>query len=135
MSIEEIYDEIFDDEYWKKEHKEKVCHLAEKILEQRQETASAVDTIVSLPMWETPEEFGIYKIFEDGSFEYVEGELFWGLIEVINNEKDIIRNEIYLCGINEGGLYAYDVENDVDYYPGWSLEDIKLCMKYEQKAN
>ena len=94
-----------------------------------------LDTIFSLPKWKTPEEFGLYEIFEDGSFKYLEGELFWGLVEVINNKKGIVRNEIYLCGINEGGLYAYDVENDVDYYPGWSLEDINYCMRYEQKAN
>jgi hypothetical protein len=92
------------------------------------------ETMVIAPKWETPDEFGLYEIFDDGSYEFLEGELFWGLVEVKNNKTGKTKNEVYLCGINDSGLYAYDPENDVDYYPGWSLEDIQYCMCYEKKG-
>ena len=94
----------------------------------------AVQQETPTPKWETPDEFGLYEIFDDGSYEFLEGELFWGLVEVKNNKTGKIKNEVYLCGINDNGLYAYDPENDVDYYPGRSLEDVEYCMRYEQKG-
>jgi hypothetical protein len=102
-------------------------------LEQSQEPRPN-ETLVIAPKWETPDEFGLYEIFDDGSYEFLEGELFWGLVEVKNNKTGKIKNEVYLCGINDNGLYAYDPENDVDYYPGWCLEDIQYCMRYEKKG-
>jgi len=98
------------------------------------ETASAVDALVIAQKWELPEDFRLYKFLKDGSYEYLEGAFFWGLVEVYNNKTDKVYNEIYLCGINEGGLYAHDLENDVDYDPGWDLKDIQFCMEYEQKV-
>ena len=99
----------------------------ESRLEQRQETRPH-ETIVIAPKWETPDEFGLYEIFDDGSFQFLHDILFWALIPT--NSK----NEIHLCGVDESGLYGYDLEIEDRYDIGWSLDDVEYCMRYEQKG-
>lgn len=77
--------------------------------------------------WQMPDEFGLYKIFDDGSFEFLHDVLFWALIPT--NTK----NEIHLCGVDESGLYGYDTNIEDRYDTGWSLEDVKMCMRYDKK--
>jgi len=86
------------------------------------------ETIVIAPKWETPDEFGLYEIFDDGSFQFLHDILFWALIPT--NSK----NEIHLCGVDESGLYGYDLEIEDRYDTGWSLDDVEYCMRYEQKG-
>ena len=94
-------------------------------LEQRQEAAQHE---TPAPKWETPDEFGLYEIFDDGSFQFLHDILFWALIPT--NSK----NEIHLCGVDESGLYGYDLEIEDRYDTGWSLDDVEYCMRYEQKG-
>ena len=102
-------------------------NLFNKGLKQRQEPRPH-ETIVIAPKWETPDEFGLYEIFDDGSFQFLHDILFWALIPT--NSK----NEIHLCGVDESGLYGYDLEIEDRYDTGWSLDDVEYCMRYEQKG-
>lgn len=110
---------------------DKACEIISRlnrtiiILEQRLENRQK-ETVA--PKWETPDEFGLYKIFDDGSFEFLHDILFWALIPT--NET----NEIHLCGVDESGLFGYSLEIEDRYDTGWSLEDIQYCMRYEQKG-
>jgi hypothetical protein len=93
------------------------------------ESQSDVDGFVSVPKWETPKEFGLFEIFEDGSFHFLHDILFWALIPTNK------CNEIHLCGIDESGLYGWSLEIDDRYDTGWSLDDITHCMRYERRTH
>ena len=80
------------------------------------------------PKWETPDEFGLWEIFDDGSFQFLHDILFWALIP--SNTK----NEIHLCGVDETGLYGYDLNIEDRYDTGRSLDDVEYCMRYEQRG-
>ena len=94
-------------------------------LEQRLQTAQQEPPTLK---WETPDEFGLYEIFDDGSFQFLHDILFWALIPTSS------KNEIHLCGVDESGLYGYDLNIEDRYDTGRSLEDVEYCMRYEQRG-
>ena len=88
----------------------------------------AVQQETPAPKWETPDDFGLYEMFDDGSFQFLHDILFWALIP--SNSK----NEIHLCGVDENGLYGYDLNIEDRYDTGRSLDDVEYCMRYEQRG-
>ena len=76
------------------------------------------------PKWQTPEEFGAYEVYADGSFDYLDI-TFYALFV----RYEIY--EIYLCGIDEEGLHGIDVEEGTTYVIPYELNDIDYCMSID----
>lgn len=79
------------------------------------------------PTWQTPEDFGLYVMKDDGSFTFLRDVLFWAFI-VTNS-----YNEIHLCGVDEDGLYGINIDTEGRYDTGRSIEDVSMCMRYYRK--